>query len=51
MQIFVNILGKYRITLEVEPSDSTEIVKEKIKDREGIEPERQRLIFNAKQIE
>lgn len=51
MKIFIVTFSGRSITMEVDPQDKVASIKAKLQDREGVQPEEQRLLFQGKQLE
>ncbi len=51
MDISVKTLTEENVTLQVEPNDSIEAIKQMVEDQKGIPVERQKLLFSGKTLE
>ena len=51
IQIFVKTLTGKCLTFTIKPSDTIDLLKSKIQDKEGIPPDKMRLVFGHSQLE
>ena len=51
MEILIKTLAGKAIRLEVVPSDTIEIIKKKIQDREGVHPDEQRIFIRGRGLQ
>ncbi|CAA7022870.1 unnamed protein product [Microthlaspi erraticum] len=50
MEIKVKTLTGKEISIEIDPMDTIEKIKERVEEKEGIPPPQQRLIYTGKQL-
>ena len=51
LQVFVKTFAGKTLTVEVEPDESVESLKNKLQSKEGIPPNQQRILFGGKQLD
>lgn len=51
MQIYIKTLTGRTVSLIVEDGETIKIVKEKLKEKDGVPVDEQRLIFNSQELE
>lgn len=50
IQVFVKTLTGKTITIDVDPSERIKTIKQRIKEKGGIPPDQQRLVFAGQQV-